>query len=247
MGLTEYIMKSRSGVYKDTPENRRLHRVGQRYGESEAKREEREAYEKRRDAAHREESERQYVKAKELLSALEKRGLKGFYISRSVKDWGVSTYVQGEGQKFRISDHDVVNTDRVLNETHFSHNSDVDKLADNALREYQERMKRAEERRKVFNEKKAEEESLDSYWDTIKDRFKGKVFKKNARTYQTPEEFKNKGSEPRTDIFVKKLDRGAYAYEWAEPTTYNRWGRPENYGSEKPSIEWLRWHREANG
>lgn len=33
MGLFEFIAKSRSGVYKDTSENRRLHRVGQRYGE----------------------------------------------------------------------------------------------------------------------------------------------------------------------------------------------------------------------
>lgn len=33
MGLFEYIVKSRSGVYKDNSENRRLHRVGQRYGE----------------------------------------------------------------------------------------------------------------------------------------------------------------------------------------------------------------------
>lgn len=33
MSLFEFIAKSRSGVYKDTPENRRLHRVGQRYGE----------------------------------------------------------------------------------------------------------------------------------------------------------------------------------------------------------------------
>ena len=32
MGLFEFIAKSRSGVYKDTPENRRLHRVGQKYG-----------------------------------------------------------------------------------------------------------------------------------------------------------------------------------------------------------------------
>lgn len=32
MGLFEFIAKSRSGVYKDTSENRRLHRVGQRYG-----------------------------------------------------------------------------------------------------------------------------------------------------------------------------------------------------------------------
>ena len=33
MGLFEYIIKAKSGVYKDNPENRRLHRVGQRYGE----------------------------------------------------------------------------------------------------------------------------------------------------------------------------------------------------------------------
>lgn len=32
MGLFEFIAKSRLGVYKDTSENRRLHRVGQRYG-----------------------------------------------------------------------------------------------------------------------------------------------------------------------------------------------------------------------
>lgn len=32
MGLFEFIAKSRSGVYKDNSENRRLHRVGQRYG-----------------------------------------------------------------------------------------------------------------------------------------------------------------------------------------------------------------------
>lgn len=33
MGLFEFIAKSRSGVYKNTSENRRLHRVGRRYGE----------------------------------------------------------------------------------------------------------------------------------------------------------------------------------------------------------------------
>lgn len=31
MGLFEFLAKSRSGVYKDTPENRKLHRVGQKY------------------------------------------------------------------------------------------------------------------------------------------------------------------------------------------------------------------------
>lgn len=33
MGLFEYIIKAKSGVYKDNSENRRLHRVGQRYGQ----------------------------------------------------------------------------------------------------------------------------------------------------------------------------------------------------------------------
>lgn len=32
--LTDIFLKARSGVYKDTSENRRLHRVGQKYGES---------------------------------------------------------------------------------------------------------------------------------------------------------------------------------------------------------------------
>lgn len=33
MGLFEYIVKSTSGVYKDNAENRRLHRVGLKYGQ----------------------------------------------------------------------------------------------------------------------------------------------------------------------------------------------------------------------
>ena len=33
MGLFEYIVKSRSGVYKDNPENRRLNRAGLQYGQ----------------------------------------------------------------------------------------------------------------------------------------------------------------------------------------------------------------------
>lgn len=33
MGLFKYIVKSRSGVYKDNSENRRLHRAGLQYGQ----------------------------------------------------------------------------------------------------------------------------------------------------------------------------------------------------------------------
>lgn len=36
MGISEQIIKARSGRYKDTKENRRLHRVGQQYGEKKA-------------------------------------------------------------------------------------------------------------------------------------------------------------------------------------------------------------------
>lgn len=239
-------MKSRSGVYKDTPENRRLHRVGQRYGESEAKREEREAFEKRRDDAHKETSERQVKKLKQLEEALAKEGIKGFSISRSVKSWGVSTYLEGNGVKVRISDHDVSNTGRVLNEIHMRENSDIDDVVRTVKREVEDYRARTEARARAWAKKKAEQDDLDSYWESIKDNFKNKVFKKNDRTYQKPEEFAKKGSRPRTNIRVKELDRGAYSYEWTEPTEYNQWGFPDNSGNKKPTDDWLKWYRDKN-
>ena len=246
MGLTEYIFKARSGVYKDTPENRRLRRVGQRYGESTNQREQREAFERRRYAAQKETSKRQVKKLKQLEEALAKEGIKGFSISRSVKSWGVSTYLEGNGVKVRISDHDVSNTGRVLNEIHMRENSDIDDVVRTVKREVEDYRARTEARAKARAKNRAELDSLDFYWESIKDDFKGMVFKKNNRTYQTPEEFAEKGKYPRTNIQVEELDNGAYAYEWAEPTEYNQWGYPDNPGSKKPTYSWLKWYRDRH-
>ena len=246
MGLTEYIFKARSGVYKDTPENRRLHRVGQRYGESTNQREQREAFERRRDDAHRETSERQVKKLKQLEEALAKEGIKGFSISRSVKSWGVSTYLEGNGVKVRISDHDVSNTGRVLNEIHMREDSDIDDVVRTVKREVEDYRARTEARARAWAKAKAEFDDLDSYWESIKDDFKNKVFKKNDRTYQTPEEFAEKGKYPKTNIHVKELGGGAYAYEWTEPTEYNQWGYPDNPGNRKPTNSWLKWYRDRH-
>lgn len=75
MGLTEYIFKARSGVYKDTPENRRLHRVGQRYGNTTTEHKQPSS----KISYEEQESQRQFNKAKELLEALKKRGAEWVY------------------------------------------------------------------------------------------------------------------------------------------------------------------------
>lgn len=72
----------------------------------------------------KERSDIQYKKAKDLLSALQEAGFKGFEISRSITPFGVSTYIQGDlGLKFRISDHGVSSFGRIFREEHISLNT----------------------------------------------------------------------------------------------------------------------------
>lgn len=237
------LLKARSGVYKDTPENRRLHRVGQRYGDTPTEHKQSSS----KISYEEQESQRQFNKAKELLEALKKRGLNGYTISRSVKDWGVSTYIQGyngNAPKFRISDHSVMSPHRVLNEVHFNYNSDVDKLADLALSEYQKFLEGERIKDEIAEKQKRETQELDSYWNSIKDDFKDKVFKKIDRTYQTLDKFLKDGQREKTNVFQKEISNGAYSYEWAEPVNYvGKFRYPDNHGFQKPSYDWLRWHR----
>ena len=237
------LLKARSGVYKDTPENRRLHRVGQRYGNTPTEHKQ----PSQKISYEEQESQRQFNKAKELLEALKKRGLNGYTISRSVKDWGVSTYIQGyngNAPKFRISDHSVTSPHRVLNEVHFNYNSDVDKLADLALNEYQKFLEGGKVRDEIAEKQKRETQELDSYWDSIKDDFKDKVFKRIDRTYQALDKFLKDGQREKTNVFQKEISNGAYSYEWAEPVNYvGKFRYPDNHGFQKPSYDWLRWHR----
>lgn len=119
MGLTEYIMKSRSGVYKDTPENRRLYRVGQRYGEPAQK------PDRYSEEEHRNDTVKEYrEKAEKFLSSME--GIDFSYVGSSTTN-GSSVYFKvsrkggkGEALKFRISDHSVTNVNRVQNEIHYN-------------------------------------------------------------------------------------------------------------------------------
>lgn len=237
------LLKARSGVYKDTPENRRLHRVGQRYGNTPTEHKQPSS----KISYEEQESQRQFNKAKGLLEALKKRGLNGYTISRSVKDWGVSTYIQGyngNAPKFRISDHSVMSPHRVLNEVHFNYNSDVDKLADLALNEYQKFLEGERVRDEIAEKQKRETKELDSYWDSIKDDFRDKVFKRIDRTYQALDKFLKDGQREKTNVFQKEISNGAYSYEWAEPVNYvGKFRYPDNHGFKKPSYDWLRWYR----
>lgn len=97
-----------------------------------------------------------------------------------------------------------------------------------------------EESYRKGKEKTQEEQARrNEVWESIKDDFKGLVFKNNNRTYQTLEEFASKGQYPRTNIYQNKLDGSAFSYEWTEPTEYDKWGNPTNYGKDKPSDDFI--------
>lgn len=232
--LTEIFLKARFGVYADTPENRRLHRVGQHYGMSEQRMQQEQDERLARRKAQERVSDQQYIKAQELLSALRGRGLDEFYISRSITDFGVSTYVQGYGLKFRISDHSVTNVHRIMNEDFFTYDSDVEKLADYAKEHYDVIQERVRKREEEMNRCRQKEKELDNYWESISGDFDGKVFGENRRTYAKPDEFAAKHPEW-MDIYAVDLGGGAYAYEWAQ--------KKNGYGRTKPSYAWLEWHR----
>ena len=196
-----------------------------------------------------EESERQYKKAQEVLDALYEAGVTGLHISRSITDFGVSTYIQGEyGLKFRISDHSATNTRRVLDEIGFDYSTPIDELVKIAQEKkdfYEKLEKRKEEEWAKY---KAREKAAEEKWERIKDRFHGYVFKSTDRTYQNFEIFSTKGEYPRLNILQKELGGGSYSYEWAEPTEYDKFGRPTNsYGKEKPSMAFIEAYDENTG
>ena len=95
---------------------------------------------------------------------------------------------------------------------------------------------------------KAREKAAEEKWERIKDRFHGYVFKSIDRTYSNFEIFSTKGEYPRLNILQKELGGGAYSYEWAEPTEYDKFGRPTNsYGKEKPSMAFIEAYDENTG
>lgn len=177
------------------------------------------------------ESDKQYEKAKEVLDAIHKSGYTDFYISRSITDFGVSTYIQGMyNLKFRISDHSVTSSHRILSEDFFNYNTPISYFLD-VIKDAEQQ---SNERAKMWEKREKLEKRLDEKWERIKNDFTGLGFKEVYRTYQTIDVFfKNK---PASFVFIKELGKNrfgemAYSYEWACPI--------DAYTKERPSYEWL--------
>jgi hypothetical protein len=184
---------------------------------------EREAY---NGKSSQERSDMQYEKASEILKALYDAGYKDFYISRSITDFGVSTYIQGMyGLKFRISDHSVTSNRRIMEEHFFTLNTPANSILD--IVKEREEIGRA--MAKKFDERKEKERLLDEKWERIKPLFEGLGWKRNDRTYQNFEKFSS--NEKRSNILQTPISGGAFRYEWTEPI--------DAYTREKPSYEWL--------
>ena len=190
----------------------------------------------------KEESNRQFAKVKELLTALKEAGHNDFHISRSVTDWGVSTYLQGdagtiyEGIKYRISDHSVSSPRRVIEERMIDYSTSANdivaevtnfkKMKENSDAIVNQNERAKEEKRKLLDEK----------WERIKHHFDGLGFYTNERTYQNFDKFASDTS--RSNILQTDLGDGAFRYEYAAPKN--------GYQKTKPSYDYIEAFDEVN-
>ena len=119
----ELLRKARSGVYKNTPENRKLGRVGQKYGNKKKE---------------QEEENESIQKAKNILKGIDER-IDISFSAYSNTDFGESVYFKAMYKdrevKVRVSDHSVQNTDRIKNEVHFRLNEGNEDLKNLSLNE----------------------------------------------------------------------------------------------------------------
>jgi len=118
-----FIEKARSGVYKDTPENRKLGRVGQKYG---GKKEDNNKSQKDNPLTLKEKTE----KLRNIL--INKFGIDHIGLTHSETDFGDSSYLtwymEDELYKVRISDHESTNVHRVENEIMFKDTDTIEKM-----------------------------------------------------------------------------------------------------------------------
>lgn len=182
-----------------------------------------------------EKSNIQIEKAESILSELKKAGFKDFKISSSITRFGASTYIHGDlGIKFRLSDHDITNFDRINSEIPISLSTSIESI----LKMANDKKKQVESIKDKRRLEKERYDKLDEKWEYVKDKYKGLVFKKNDRTYQKYDEFSKGGKLERTNILQTHIDtdrRGvkAFSYEWSEPDGGN------GIGSKKPSYEYI--------
>lgn len=198
--------------------------------------------------AQRAESDRQVEKMETILSALKDAGFNvgynGFHISRSITDWGVSTYIQGShGVKIRLSDHRFTSHRRFLGEKVIEFDTPAESVV-----EYVKAIDAKLKERDAIIEAQREQEKerkrlLDEKWDRIKGSFEGYYFVSNdTGTYKHYEEIEREGNKVGLlqKAFVDpngKIAEDKWRYEWAE--------KGKNpYGKKKPSYEWLEAYNE---
>jgi len=177
----------------------------------------------------------QKTKVAELLAALHAAGYTEFTSTTSVTNMGVSTYIQGQlGIKFRISDHNVSNFNRINNEEHISLNTTIEDVLLIANR-------RASSIKKSVADKARKNEAVESKWAEMQRLFTSElVFKMNNRTYQDLDTFL--ASSPIQKLYVQQTvlttnnGRKVYSYEYAEERENNPTAQ---YGYDRPSDKFI--------
>lgn len=151
------------------------------------------------------------------------------YINVSDKAFGCSTYVYVTvdgiyNWKIRFSDHGVANIDRIWNESHaYSAESEIRIIEKEIIEKRAKSAQRAKE---------AKEEAV--LIDNLRAKFEipeGYGVATCRRTYQSIEEFfKNREGAIIDSIYQKKLNKGAFYYEYLTPkTSYTRDSFTEDY------------------
>ncbi len=182
-----------------------------------------------------EEQQNQQDKANDLVIALRNKGYHPGSPATSVTNFGISTYVTlyddlGVHRTFRISDHSVTNTHRVLNEIHYTESSCIDSIISNLEDRIKENKSIIDHRNALHDQAEQKQIILDAKWFEMKPLFEGLTFKKNDRTYQNIEEFSSQ--KQRSNIY-QKPNGSAFSYEWTEPLAYN------GYDILKPSNNFI--------
>lgn len=179
----------------------------------------------------------QQQKSKELFDELKKNGFTPSNPYTNESSFGTSTYINfidesGVQRKFRISDHSVTNINRIMDEYHYSQNTNIKSLVESVKKDVQLSKERAEKLKKQWKEQADRYKRLDEFWETIKVNFEGLTFKRNDRTYQDLEQF----SKPeRSNILQRVIDplKKAYSYEWTEQI------KPNELPKKKPSYDFI--------
>lgn len=182
----------------------------------------------------------QQKKANELRDIFLQNGLYVSPPNTSITDFGVSTYltyidIDGVEYKFRISDHSVLSSKRVLSEYHYGENSDINDLFRRFSSEvigkayYKNARDTSYKRQEI-----ADQKAFDRYKKLLPkyNYFKDLSFQRYERTYIKPEEFYKKHPNA-TNVLIMQ-EGNIYKYEYSVPN------KDAYLPNKQPSMEYIR-------